>query len=699
MANSNKLTTTSSEARVRRGIGFKLMSMFILLIGIPLLVLGFIMFKQSSDILKDKLESSAIQSTIQTDIIITNYLREFSYITSLLQDDANVQQVISYPDSKAWMIKLFDTILANDTDIKNAYIGTAAKEMILRPQQDLPPGYDPTGRPWYTDATAAKDIVWTTPYKDASSGDLVLSIAAPVNNSYGSNESVGVVALDVSLATLAAKVNELKIGNNGYIILVGPDMRTMTHPKPEYVGLPVNFEEAAAATPDEFKDLKPEIKDSMIKLKPLADAIKEGKNFVSYRSNGKNKYAAVYKNTLGWYIVGSFDQSEISSEINKILLTLLIIGGISLILSLVISYVFSQRLTGHVKNILYGMEHVKNGDLTVRFDIKSDDELGRLGQYFTETVTELGALVKSIQDISSEVTLSAQNLAATSQEASASADEVAKTVEDIAKGASEQASDAERGVTVVQTLSNKFVQLTERTNKMIEVANNASGANQEGMRSITSLKSKTKETDAANDRIEAVIIELDNKSQSIGVILDSISAISVQTNLLALNASIEAARAGEHGRGFAVVAEEIRKLAEESSTSADKIRGIVTSILADSTRSVTSMKEVKVITRDQSHAVEDVNKTFESISQSITSITDEIKVIGTFIHDLNKDKDQIVQSIENISAVSEETAAASEEVSASMDQQTIAVEEVAKAAERLNEISVELSNAVRKFNV
>ncbi len=687
------------DAQVKRSIRFKLMSMFVLLIGLPLLVLGYMMFQQNTNMLMDSLENSAKQSVEQTDIIVTNYLKEFDFVTNLLQDDANVQQVISYPDSKAWMIKLFDTVLANDSDIMNAYLGTASKEMILRPEQSLPADYDPTSRLWYKDAMAAQKLIWTAPYKDASTGALVISVAAPVKNTYVNNEPVGVVALDISLDTLAKKVNELKIGKNGYVVVVGPDMRLMAHPNPELIGMPVNFEEAVAEAPDEFKDVKPEVKDAMIQMKPLAEGLAAGEEFISYDAGGKTMYVAAKKNVIGWYLLGSFDKSEISDEINKVLMTLLMIGGISLILALVISFVFSQSLTSHIKKLLGGMERVRKGDLTVQFEVESDDEIGRLAQYFTATVSELGTLVSSIQEISGEVTHSAQNLAATSEEASASADEVGRTVEEIAKGASDQAHDAEKGVRVVQSLSDKFVKLNDRTGMMIEAAHSASSANKEGIRSINTLKDKTKQTDVANERIEAVVTELDNKTQSIGVILDSISAIAVQTNLLALNASIEAARAGEHGRGFAVVAEEIRKLAEESSSSADKIRGIVTNILADSTRSVSSMKEVKVMTREQSDAVEDVNKTFETISQSIVMITGEIETISNFIQELNKDKDQIVQSIENISAVSEETAAASEEVSSSMEQQTIAVEEVAKAAERLNEISVQLNSAAQRFTV
>lgn len=693
-----------NDTQVKQGIRFKLMGMFVLLIGVPLIAMGIMMYLKSVDVLKTNVEASSRQVLQETENSINNYMREFEFLTNFLHDDANVQQVISYADSKPWMIKLFQSVLANEKDIMNVYIGTADKQMFLKSQKPedeaLPEGYDPTSRPWYKGAIAGGGFSWSEPYNDASTGALIISSSAPVSNTFGSNELVGVVALDISLETLAKKANDIKVGKAGYVSMVSPSKSILTHPKSELVGLNL------LKDPDDLEADKKAANDAMrLKLKPIADALetldKEGKNevFVEYELDGVKKFAQIRKTSMGWYLIAALDGSELSKDAMGILMYLVTLGLGALVISLFISFVFSQKLTGHVKKMLSGMEHVRRGDLTVQFDVDSNDELGKLGQYFTATISELGALVKSIQDISSEVTLSAQNLAATSEEASASADEVARTVEEIAKGASDQAQDAEKGVQVVQALSTKFVKLNDRTDKMIEVAQSASGANQEGIRSINSLKEKTKLTDAANERIEAVIMELDNKSQSIGVILDSISAIAVQTNLLALNASIEAARAGEHGRGFAVVAEEIRKLAEESSGAADKIRGIVTNILANSTLSVSSMKEVKVITREQSNAVDDVNRTFGTISESIGMISSEIETISSFIQELNRDKDQIVQSIENISAVSEETAAASEEVSASMDQQTVAVEEVAKAAERLNEISVELNGAVRRFTV
>ena len=196
-----------------------------------------------------------------------------------------------------------------------------------------------------------------------------------------------------------------------------------------------------------------------------------------------------------------------------------------------------------------------------------------------------------------------------------------------------------------------------------------------------------------------MIHQLNDRTIEIGTILNVISAISEQTNLLALNASIEAARAGEHGRGFAVVADEIRKLAEQSATSAEQVRAIVTNIQQDGAASVKSMAVLKDISQKQNTAVTDVIRAFETIKEAYTVISTDIQSIGTAVTGVNHDKELIVSSIENISAVSEETAAASQEVTASMEQQTFAVEEVSKAAQELNAISIQLSQEISKFKI
>ena len=223
-------------------------------------------------------------------------------------------------------------------------------------------------------------------------------------------------------------------------------------------------------------------------------------------------------------------------------------------LALIISWLFARSLTGRINDMLKLLLRVRQGDLSVNFRQDNADEIGLIGHHLSDTFHDLGSLIREIKGISGEVTMAAQNLAATSEETSASAEEVARTVNEIAKGASEQAGDAEKGVSIAQSLSVRITELSDKTRDMIDSAKAVVSANESGISSLEELKDKTRQSDDANTRIESAIMELDRKTQSIEAILDTISAISVQTNLLALNASIEAARAGEHGRGFAVVA-------------------------------------------------------------------------------------------------------------------------------------------------
>jgi len=345
------------------------------------------------------------------------------------------------------------------------------------------------------------------------------------------------------------------------------------------------------------------------------------------------------------------------------------------------------------------MKEAGAGDLSVRMDVNTKDEIGHLGNSFNQMLGAINQLIANTKDLSIEITESAQNLAASAEQASASTDEVSQTIEDIAKGSSEQAIDAEKASMVAITLSDKINELEANTNVMITSSEEVINANVAGVTAIDELKIKSSKSDDANKKIANVITELDEKTQHIGMILESISAIAVQTNLLALNASIEAARAGEHGKGFAVVADEIRKLAEESSDSAEKIRTIVTDIQLDSKKSVESMSEVSSISKEQGVAVQNVEESFKTISESIRSIINKINEMSNSVADINENKNELSHVISNVSAISEETAAASEEVNASTVQQANVVEEVAKAAEILNRISISLDKELNRFKL
>ncbi|BEP30166.1 methyl-accepting chemotaxis protein [Helicovermis profundi] len=649
----------------------KLLAMFLVILLITISSVGMFTYFKAKSLFEKNLILSSNQVLDEASVYIETYLNNYAEKIELLAKSSILQNLDGSSESNKVAYKLFENLNASSPGIMYSYIGTVNKDMIMMPTDELPEGYDPTARPWYQDAVKANKVVWTDPYTDASTGDYVVSVAKPV---YKGSKLVGVVSLDISLKGLADKLQAITIGQHGYPVLLTNSGITMTHQDKKLIGKEIPIPE-------------------------LLSAVKTGKTEpLTYMFNGKKKFASFKKlESINWTLMASLDANETQVDATSIMNSLIIIGIITLVIALFFSFVFAGSITKNIKKILDALEKIKNGDFTVRVDVKTKDEFGRVGDILNDTIKELGFMMKKIKDIASDVTESAQNLAATSEETSASADEVGRTVDDIAKGASEQAEDAEKGSIIAKDLSDKFIVLMEKSKIMLESANVAMKANDESIKTVETLKNKTTQNDEANKEIEIAVAELDSKTQSIETILDTISAIAVQTNLLALNASIEAARAGEHGRGFAVVAEEIRKLAEESSGAADQVREIVTVIVNESSKTVNSMESVKIISKEQSDAVNEVNLSFDTINKSISDIFNEIEVINESVEDLSKNKDDIVESIGNISAVSEETAAASEEVSASMDQQVMAVEEVAKAAEKMNEISVLLNEETDKF--
>ncbi|SHK21468.1 methyl-accepting chemotaxis protein [Paramaledivibacter caminithermalis] len=670
------------KSKFKKGIGLKakLITMFIILITIPLLALGTFSYMKSVATLEENLKDSSLQLVKQVKETINNYMKGYKESVKQMSYDPNVQQLLTNPDSLKWMINSFKSYINSHEEVKSIYVGTKYKDMYIYPKTNIPKGFDPTKRPWYIEAIDKNDVICTDPYIDVDTKKLVISVAMPVYNSFNNKELVGVLAIDLSLDTLSQKMNEIEIGKNGHLTLLNKDNITMTHKKPEFIGKIVPIDEIDKAIKEKDEDY--------VNYEVEEDGVK------------REKFAVFSKmDKLNWTILVTMYMDEIAEDANSILYTTLIFGTVSLFIAIIISLLFSGRLTKYFNKLLMNMEKIKEGDFTVRNDIETKDEVGILADGFNSMIEDVGELIRNVQTLSYEVTMAAQGLAATSQETSASAEEVARTVEEIAKGATEQAVESEKGATLTGNLSMKFNDLRQNTEDMIVSSKEVMEANINGVDVMKGLQEKTILNDGATAKIETAIIELDSKTKDIGNILETISSISEQTNLLALNASIEAARAGEHGKGFAVVADEIRKLAEDSRHAADEIKEIVVNIQRDSENTVEIMKEVKERSMEQSQAVSEVNSSFEIISKSIDKISSKIEAIGEFVTMMNTDNSEIVSAIENISAVSEETAAAAEEVSASMQQQSMAVEEVAKAAERLNELSVKLNHEIAKFKI
>lgn len=668
------------ENGIKISIRRKLTVVFILIIAIPILVLGSGAYFISTSVVKNQFEDLTKSLGNEVNRAIDTYFHGLEESVEYMSSDSNVQSVYLDQDSSTWMLKSFENYIKNYSDVTNIYLGTEKGDMFVYPRAALPAGFDPRKRDWYIEAVKNKKLTWINPYIDTVTKELVISAGVPVYDGPNSTRLLGVLGIDIKLETLSNMLTNIKVGESGYPILFDNQGIILIHKNKDLIGNP-------SSSPK------------------LLEALKAGNiDFVEYdfNENGvmKKKFATInVLDRLDWRIASSVYLDEISGHTDRLLTSIVIIGGVSLIIALIVAYLFAKPIVKPLKSLTYNMEKIKEGDFTLKADIKTRDEIGFLGESYNIMIDNLSNFIKIIKDVSTEVTGASQNLAATSEETSATSEEVARAVEEIAKGASEQAQDSERGVVLVTNLANKFEELASNSNDMIEAAKEVMDTSISSVKIVDELQNKTELNNEGTNEAERQILDLDEKIKFIGDILQTIVSIAEQTNLLALNASIEAARAGEHGRGFAVVAEEIRKLAFDSRESSDKIEEIIKAIQSGSENTVKVMQSVKKRTEEQTQAVHEVNSAFQNISSSIDKIAEKIELITEYVNDMNRDKDSIVESIENISSVSEETAAASEEVTASMEQQSMAVTEVAEAANKLNELAIRLNNELSRFSI
>lgn len=657
----------------------RLISMFLILITIPVISVGIISYTKSKNMLEQDLTSSSSALIEEVSNSLNEFFSKYEESINILQNDANVTGFLDYEESITWMLKGFETYKNTYTDVSSIYIATIHGDLYQYPDAEISEGYEPRERPWYKDAIQTNSISWSEVYKGAFSGKDMITISAPV---YNGTQLVGVIAADLELDNINKRITDITFGSEGYATLLDAKNNILSHRNKDLIGKPLPVDEITEEL-------------NLGKKSGTVDYV-----YVDESGKDKDKFA-VYTTVdrLSWKVLATLYYSEIDEQASDVFYTIIPVCIIFTVVGIVFAWLFSVRITKPIRKMLVDMEAVKNGNLTVRTHIDRKDEIGVLAKSFDAMIDTIAELISNSKVVANEVIESANSLAATSQETSASSMEVARAVEEIAHGASEQASETERGANLVMGLDHSFNELINNGENMESVAGKVMDANTVGVEVVKELQHRTDLNDEASTRIGTAVVSLEEKSRAIGSILDTISSISEQTNLLALNASIEAARAGEHGRGFAVVAEEIRKLAEGSSQAADEIKGIVQDIQHESKNTVNIMEEFTQRSSEQSQSVAKVNESFDSISGYVMELSQRISSITLHVNSMNEEKNDIVSAIENISSVSEETAASSEEVSASTQQQIAAVEEVAGAAEKLNSLAEEMNNQINKFSV
>lgn len=239
---------------------------------------------------------------------------------------------------------------------------------------------------------------------------------------------------------------------------------------------------------------------------------------------------------------------------------------------------------------------------------------------------------------------------------------VKESTEFIAEGAQEQTRDVSKCSEIASHISDKINHMSENSDSMIQLAYHMNEENIKGKEAINRLLEQQEKNQSVIEAITGNIYELLQKTEKITSVTKILFEIASQTNLLSLNASIEAARAGVMGKGFSVVAEEIRKLSEESRSASTEIGHSIGEI----TKQLDSLKQVTdesgVIFREQAEAVANVVGSVENVNNTVDDFISRQKQLNQNVSELSKEKDVLVDSINNIAAITEEASATTEEV-------------------------------------
>jgi len=357
-----------------------------------------------------------------------------------------------------------------------------------------------------------------------------------------------------------------------------------------------------------------------------------------------------------------------------------------------------NAITASFDEIQSAANRISKGDFTQSIDTEATNS-GELGHTFN-------SMVQKLRDLLSETMSITKHVSETSRSIFDKNNSIQQTMEQVAVSATELATGS-------NAISEDVSGMTESINEIeLKVANYANATKEMNVRSEQTIELVNRGRIAlenqsvgmsrnieATEQVAVTIKDLAENAKGISAMTKAISEIAEQTNLLSLNASIEAARAGEHGRGFAVVAQEVRKLAEESTTSTKEVFNLVKSIDKGIQNTLQNMKVNEEVVSMQA---EHIRQTEEIFSQ----IVESIQFIGEQIYEFSKESDNMLDSakhissaIQNISAITQQSAAGTEQVSASMNEQIPSVQAVVEETEKMLNMATQLQRTIQVFKL
>ena len=473
---------------------------------------------------------------------------------------------------------------------------------------------------------------------------------------------------------------------SSYAYVVDLDGTMLYHPIAEKIG--VSVENAVV------KQMLSDIRDG----KPQETSVYE------YDFRGAIKYAGIYPDVEhGFLLIISADKAEITSDIQSILLKTLLSTLIAFVICVVIAWFCSAIITKPIK------EMAEIADRFSTLDLRDDDrrerigqrrdEVGLLGRSIGGVREQFHAIVTEIKTQSNNIHTTAASLDEHTKETLNNIEQVERAVYEIAEGASSQAEDTQKATENVIRMGNMVEDTNQEVENLYLYANAMKQSGDDASKTLSNLEEINHKAKESIDLIYQQTNTTNESALKIREATELITFIAEQTNLLSLNASIEAARAGEQGRGFAVVASQIQKLAEQSNESARQIGEIITLLISDSGKAVDTMNEVMEIMEVQNKNIQQMGQQFEQLFAAIDKSNRGVGNIADRTKSLDEARVNVVDIVQNLTAIAEENAAGTQETSASVTEVNDIVSQISENVNQLRRIAEELEHRMEIFRL
>ncbi len=335
-----------------------------------------------------------------------------------------------------------------------------------------------------------------------------------------------------------------------------------------------------------------------------------------------------------------------------------VMGGLSLLLLLVIALRTTASITRPLASLSALFEEMAKGanDLTWRVDEDRKDEIGELGKW-------LNMFIQKVHDIVAQI-------AGTAEHVASATDQISSGASQQAQGAAAQKEQALLVGKAMQEMSSTVLQVSEHSARAAGAARNASETARAGgdivNQTLVKMRAIAESVSSTGQKITA----LGKSSDHIGRIINVIDDIADQTNLLALNAAIEAARAGEQGRGFAVVADEVRKLAERTTTATKEIAQMIKQVQDETQKSVRAMEagtrqaeEGVLTTAKAGDSLKEIIQMAEEVGSMITQIASASTEQSSATEEVNRNLESIEKIVHDSAGRAEDAAKACQDLS------------------------------------